>query len=224
MSLPAKRLLLFLGLMMPVLAIPSLKPVTNQCFLPVDKQPLEQVLPCYLLQPDNAYGYQLEETVEIPDKKLTIYTFRMTSQHWQPGNEVNADQAIWQHRVEVYIPQIVKSSTALLHINGGTLYPDPKPPEPNWTEIDFVQIASGTQSVVINLKDVPNQYLSFSDAPKALKEDDLIAYAWAKFLEDPDQNRHWLPRLPMVKSVIRTMDMVQEFTKNKKAVSGFVVS
>ena len=224
MNSPAKLLLLLLGLMIPVLAISALKPVADKCSLPVEKQPLEQVLPCYLLKPDDAYSYQLEETEETSNKPLTIYTFRLTSQQWQPGGMVNPDQAIWQHRVEVYIPEAIKSPTALLYVNGGTLYPNPRPPEPNRAEIDFMRIASDTQSIVINLQDVPNQHLSFPDAPKALKEDDLIAFAWGKFIEDPEQNRHWLPRLPMVKSVIRTMDMVQEFTKNKNEVSGFVVS
>ena len=209
---------------MPVLAISSLKPVADKCSLPVDKQPLEQVLPCYLLLPDNAYNYQLESTSKAPDKKLITYTFRLTSQHWEPGGAGSVKPGIWQHRVEVHVPETIKSATALLYINGGTLFPDPKPPEPNRAEIDFVRIASTTQSIVINLQDVPNQYLSFSDAPADLKEDDLIAFGWGKFLEDPKHNRYWLPRLPMVKSVIRTMDMVQEFAKSKQEISGFVIS
>ena len=224
MILRAKLLFLLFGMMMPILATSSLKPVADKCSLPVDQQPLEQVLPCYLLQPDNAYDYQLEETSEAPDKKLTTYTFRLTSQHWEPGGTGRVTPAIWQHRVEVYVPETIKNSTALLYINGGTLYPDPHPPEPNRAGIDFARIASTTQSIVINLQDVPNQYLSFSDAPADLKEDDLIAFAWGKFLEDTKHNRHWLPRLPMVKSAIRTMDMVQEFAKSKKEINGFVIS
>lgn len=201
-----------------------LKPATDQCSLPPEKQALEQVLPCYLQQPDDAFDYRLEQTSEISDKNLWVYSFTLFSQHWAPGGTGSVDHAVWQHRVTLYVPKTVRKNTALLYINGGTLYPELKPSEPNRQEIDFARIASETNSIVINLNDVPNQSLSFSDEG-ALKEDDLIAYTWKKFLKNPEQNRHWLLRLPMVKSAVRTMDMVQEFIKNKNIeISGFVVS
>ena len=223
MTFPARPLLILFGLLIPVWVMAALKPVADQCSLPVEKQPLEQVLPCYLQQPDNAFEYSLEGTSEIQDQNLTVYTFRLISQHWQPGGMDSVDHAIWQHRVSVYMPRKVKHSVALLYVNGGTLYPR-QPPEPDRNEVDFARIASDTGSVVVNLQDVPNQFLTFPDAG-ALKEDDIIVHGWNKFLEDPKRNRYWLPRLPMVKSVIRTMDMVQEFAANKKTeISEFVVS
>ena len=205
-------------------ASPYLKPTTDHCTLPLEKQPLEQVLPCYLQQPDDAFDYKLEQTSEVSDKNLWIYSFTLFSQHWEPGGAGSVDHSIWQHRVTVYVPKAVKNSTALLYINGGTLYPEPKPSEPDQQEIDFARIASETNSIVVDLKDVPNQSLSFS-GEGTFKEDDLIAHTWKKFLKDTTQNRHWLLRLPMVKSAVRTMDMVQEFMKKKNTeVSGFVVS
>lgn len=224
MKLSPKWSLLLLLLMAPTWAFSSLRPMVDQCSLAVNQQSLEQVLPCYLQQRDDAYRYSVEDKSEVPNKKLTVYKLRMTSQRWQPGGEVDSKQVAWKHRVEVYIPHVVNSPTALLYVNGGTLHPENKTPEPNRTEIDFARIASDNQGIVINLQDVPNQHLTFSGASKPLREDDLIAYAWEKFLKDPVQNRYWLPRLPMVKSVIRAMDMVQEFTGEKYDISGFVVS
>ena len=206
-----------------------LKPATDKCSLPPEKQPLEQILPCYVQQPDDSFGYRLEDSYELSEKKLRVYSLRLFSQRWEPGEAGSVDHGIWEHRVTVYVPETVKKSTALLYINGGTLYPEPKPSEPNPSEpnrkeVDFASIAFETGTVVIDLNDIPNQSLTFPDS-EPLAEDHLIAYTWKKFLKDPVQNRHWPLRLPMVKSAVRTMDMVQAFMKKKNIeLNEFVVS
>ena len=52
---------------------------------------------------------------------------------------------------------------------------------------------------------------------------DLIAYCWDKFLDSGDLR--WLPRFPMVKSVVRAMDCIQEWSKKEGIpVEKFVVA
>ncbi|OED44363.1 hypothetical protein ACH42_07700 [Endozoicomonas sp. (ex Bugula neritina AB1)] len=188
------------------------------------EQPLNQVLPCYLLQPDAHYQWEIISQSDVASENVTLYTIQLNSLKWSIGEQAGVDHPIWKHRVDVYVPKSIKHNTSLLYINGGTLYPEPKPSEPNSKEINFQKIALETHSVVINLRDIPNQFLTFKHS-KPLKEDDLIAYTWKRFLDDPENNRQWPLRLPMVKSTIRAMDMVQELlTQKKVTVDNFVVS
>jgi PhoPQ-activated pathogenicity-related protein len=43
-------------------------------------------------------------------------------------------------------------------------------------------------------------------------EDEILAWAWKEFLDDPEHRPDWMPRLPMVKSLFQVMRAVQEFT------------
>ena len=87
----------------------------------------------------------------------------------------------------------------------------------------IAQIAEATGSIVAELHMVPNQPLVFHGDGKGRSEDDLIAYAWDQFLKTGDAT--WVPRLPMVKSVVRAMDCIQEWAKTQGiTVEGFVVA
>jgi PhoPQ-activated pathogenicity-related protein len=84
-------------------------------------------------------------------------------------------------------------------------------------------IAETTGSIVAELRMVPNQPLTFNGDGKPRKEDDLIGYGWAKFLDTGDAT--WLPRLPMVKSVASAMDCLQEWSAQQDAkIEKFVVA
>src|SRR5262249_32546405 len=71
-----------------------------------------------------------------------------------------------------------------------------------------LHIADVTNSVVAELKMVPNQPLVLHGDGVPRKEDDFIAYTWDQFLKTGDET--WPARLPMVKSAVRAMDCVQE--------------
>ncbi len=66
-----------------------------------------------------------------------------------------------------------------------------------------------------DLAQVPNQPISFpSDATHAQrKEDGIIAYTWEHFLTNTSSDPNWLLQFPQVKSAVRAMDAVQEFTE-----------
>jgi len=73
---------------------------------------------------------------------------------------------------------------------------------------------------------VPNQPLTFHGDGVRRKEDNLIGYAWAQFLDTG--NVMWLPRLPMVKSAVRAMDCIQELMASEQGgeleINEFVVA
>ncbi len=158
----------------------------------------QNVLDRYIAAKDDAYAWKLLEKKTLPQG--ATYAVHMTSQRWLRPDEV--DRTLWEHSLVVVAPAGVQSDTALLFIGGGSN-------DRMKTSIDsnLVQVALATKSVVAELGMVPNQPLTFHGDGQPRKEDDLIAYAWAQYLETGDER--WLPRLPMVKSAVRAMDTVQ---------------
>jgi PhoPQ-activated pathogenicity-related protein len=114
------------------------------------------------------------------------------------------DRTVWEHWLTIVRPKQVASNKAFLMIGGGSN--DGRMPE----QADEMtrQIAEATNTVVAELRMIPNQPLIFHGDGKPRKEDDLIAYCWDQYLKTGDAT--WLPRLPMVKSVVRAMDAIQE--------------
>ena len=144
------------------------------------------------------------------------YILEMTSQGWRDPCEV--EPVVWKHWVTVVVPEWdlllgTTQGTALIIISDGNT----TDPEPLASEIDpnYRDIAAGTRSVVVELSGVPNQPLRFADEDVNRIEDEIIAYSWDKFLNGGDA--YWPAQLPMVKSVVRCMDTVQDFVENYAA-------
>ena len=126
-----------------------------------------------------------------------------------------------EHWEGIIVPDNVYYDKALLFIDGGSNNPNP----PSGIADEFALIATLTNSVVIDFGMVPNEPLTFSDESESRTEDEIIAYSWEKYLNGGDDT--WILQLPMVKSVVRGMDMVQEFTSgldNPLAINQFVLS
>ncbi len=155
----------------------------------------------YVHAPDPAYGYALRKTETSDDG--TTYILKMTSQSWLTAEEVQ--QTTWWHWLIITRPKHVAQNTALLVIGGGDNRDETLPNSDRM----MAQIAVATQSVVVQLKQVPNQPLVFHGDGVARVEDDLIAYGWGQFLRHGQEK--WLARLPMTKSAVRAMDTVSDF-------------
>lgn len=192
----------------------------------------DAVLPCYLMEDDPAYQWHKQssstEQVKLDGKEHSVRVdfLEMNSLRWKAGEEHQVNHPVWKHRIRVYIPSHVSQDSALLYINGGTLYPKDSEakPSPLNDDLYFAEIAARTQTVVVDLKDIPNQYLQFGSKPP-LKEDDLIAYTWEQFLSNPSKNYHWPLRLPMVKATIKTMDTLQSYMKQQNTrINHFVLT
>ena len=176
-------------------------------------------LDTYVHAQDPHYSYKLEQTV--PGEGCTAYVINMTSQAWRSEKEV--DRPVWTHWLTIVKPDKVATNKALLFITGGSV----DSPPPKGLEQRLAGMAQATQSVVAELKGVPNEPLVFiGDETKKRSEDSLIAYTWDKFLKTGDST--WPARLPMTKSAVRAMDTVTSFCASdeggKAKVDQFVVA
>ena len=138
---------------------------------------------------------------------VTKLEYSFDSQVWP---KTGFDQKTWHHTVNIYVPDEIKNTSALLWINGGTNTntKDGKSSVYVNYDLDFIKISSLTQSIVIDLQDIPNQYLTLDN--KELAEDALTAYTSTKFIQDPMTYKYYPAYLPMVKAVIETLDNVQK--------------
>ena len=173
----------------------------------------------YIAKPDPSYTYSVVQTIDNPLGK--IYILDMKSQTWRTEKEVN--RTLWQHWLTIIVPNDIASNTALLWINGGS-NESTSPPNPDGM---LIQMALQSKTVVVDLKQVPNQPLVFADDPDNRRyEDAIIAYTFDKFLKTQDPT--WPLLLPMAKSAVRAMDTVQDHltkaTGGKVQIKDFVVS
>jgi len=157
----------------------------------------------YVAQPDPAYRFQLERTVKL--RSATAFQLDMTSQRFLTTKEV--DRPEWRHWVTIIKPDRVKHTAGLLFIGGGNNGDGPPRPRE-----EMVRIAVATQSVVADIRMVPNQPLRFIGERKARREDEIIAYTWDQFLRTGDEK--WPLRLPMTKAAVRALDTVTTFMKS----------
>lgn len=168
-------------------------------------------LQAYLKNDDKSFKWELKESYTIGDVKA--YSLLLTSQQWH--------EFVWTHQLTILVPSENKYDGALLFITGGSN----KKGKPNWSGQDdsFVkslsEVAAKNKGIVALLKQAPNQPL-YGD----LTEDALISYTLHNFKEDGDYS--WPLLFPMVKSAVRAMDAVQQFSKEKlnHSVNRFVVS
>jgi PhoPQ-activated pathogenicity-related protein len=157
-------------------------------------------LDSYVAAPDDSYTWTQVGTIN--GSGYTAYVLDMTSQTWLTAAEVNRTQ--WQHWVTVIKPDTVSSTMAFLNISSGNNGGSP----PTSVDSTLAAIATTTNTVVAQVRMVPNQPLTFTgDVPR--REDALIAYNWDKFLTTGEEI--WVTRLPMTKAAVRAMDAVEEF-------------
>ncbi len=192
----------FLVLLLSVIALGGLaQPVTP-----------ENALQRYLSNGDNAYKWEEKNTYK--DGDVTVTSLLLTSQTWR--------NITWRHQLVVISPDRKQYDGALLFVTGGSN----KDEMPNWSNKKddrllkaLSDIARKNKAVVALVKQVPNQPL-YGD----LTEDALISYTLHNFKKDKDYS--WPLLFPMVKSAVKAMDAVQEFSKQKLnfEVNRFVVS
>lgn len=162
----------------------------------------------YVAAPDTHYKYDLVKTVT--GANFTAYILEMTSQAWLTEKEV--DHSLWKHWLTVIKPQTAREGIGLLWINGGSN----TSAEPPNVDTNLWAVAMATNSVVADLKMVPNQPIVFVDDPekKPRTEDGIIAYGQKEYLKTGDPK--WIVRLPMTKSAVRAMDTVTAFLAGEK--------
>lgn len=178
----------------------------------------ETALDRYVKKPDSTFSWKVVHTVDGKDIKQ--YIVDMKSQTWRTEDDV--DRPVWQHWVNIARPAKPASRTAFLMIAGGANGRE----APHAVDGTILAIAKATNSVVAELKMVPNQPLVLHKDGVPRKEDDFIAYTWDQFIKTGDET--WPARLPMVKSAVRAMDCIQELLASDEGgnvkIENFVVS
>ncbi|CNJ13533.1 MULTISPECIES: PhoPQ-activated protein PqaA family protein [Yersinia] len=182
-----------------------------------------QVLSCYKATlATEPLIYNLLSQENLPGLEWRRY--QLTSQHWAPDNLVSP--AAWQHEVEVFIPEGSTSTQGLVVINNGVNHGTENAPASGPTDfsINTLQnIAKITQTTVISISTIPNQYLEYQQDGKQRKEDDSVARSWRLFMDAPE-TRAILPlHVPMSAAVSQTMTMVQQALP-EKSFDSFIVT
>jgi PhoPQ-activated pathogenicity-related protein len=171
----------------------------------------ETALDAYLNNGDKTYKWELKGTSELNGVKA--YDLLLTSQQWH--------EYVWTHQLTILVPKENNHDGALLFITGGSN----RKGQPNWAKEkdDLAQaigaIAARNKAIVAVLRQTPNQPLVGN-----LTEDALISYTLHQFKQDGDYS--WPMLFPMVKSAVRAMDAVQEFSSKElnHKINRFVVS
>lgn len=157
----------------------------------------------YIAKPDSSYQWKKRREGTLG--KGTYVELILTSQTWR--------DIAWKHQLFIYRPSTVdKGSQALLLIAGGTWKPeletqpavsDAKLP----SEAHIVAaLAETMRAPVAVLMQVPEQPLF-----GGMVEDEIISHTFARFMESNDAE--WPLLLPMVKSVVRAMDAIEEYAE-----------
>jgi PhoPQ-activated pathogenicity-related protein len=156
----------------------------------------------YIARPEPNFSWTIADKKEGDGTKT--YLLKLTSQTWQ-----NID---WKHDLFVVIPAGAKPTSTMLLLNTGGNASDRN-------RAMASAVASRLKAPVAFLFGIPNQPLF-----DGKKEDALIAETFVRFLETKDES--WPLLFPMVKSVIKSMDVLQAFAKDewKTEVKDFVVT
>jgi PhoPQ-activated pathogenicity-related protein len=195
--------------------LPALSLLLAVCAAPAAEQ---TALDRYVATRDPSFQWKVVN--QRASDGAVVYVLDMTSQNWRSQSEINRTE--WRHWLTIMVPRKVSSQTAFLYITGGAndgKMPGGPPPQ-------LRDLPADTNSIVAELRMVPNQPLQFPGEAKGRVEDSFIAYTWDKFLRGGDEQ--WPARLPMTKSAVRAMDAVTQFCASEQGgrhqVDRFVVS
>jgi PhoPQ-activated pathogenicity-related protein len=177
------------------------------CFLGLNwfATPVWADLEQYIRKPEAQFAWKLKQKIESERSGDRIYDLHFVSQTWQGHT--------WEHQLQVYQPHAVApTSTLFLWVTGGAARPE-------YVSLGF-ELARKINAPVAMLYHIPNQPL----LEDKLREDDLIAETFVRYLKTGDED--WPLLLPMVKSVVKAMDVLQAFGKREwdKPINSFIVS
>lgn len=163
----------------------------------------QKPLMAYVDSVDNSFRWDVVDS--IARDGATAYRLRMVSQTWRGFP--------WIHEMVVVVPPEVKHREVLLHVTGGSA--DKVTGEPNyhgWDEGIISMMGHSARhcnAVTAVLWQVPRQPLYDN-----LYEDALMSYTFHQYQNTGD--RSWPLMFPMVKSVVRAMDAVEQFAAAKR--------
>ncbi len=193
------------------------------------------ILSDYVHAADSSWAYTTPNstaptTIAGTGYAATVYDLH--SQTWLTTADVS--QPLWKHWMTVIVPNgnlAQLSSTAILLIDGGSI----NDARPTTVSSNLALIATTLNTVVIDLRMVPNEPLTFAnDAGSPRSEDQIISYTFNQYTTNLDAHglplpgyEDWPALLPMVKSAVKAMDTVQAVDTGLtggKDINDFVVT
>jgi PhoPQ-activated pathogenicity-related protein len=185
------------------------------------------------LQEEEDSSWEIKQSCFDENTGMTTISLLVNSITWPKKNNcITSNHPQWVHRVNIYIPKNANKNTALLQVGNGILYPTAEHPDSVET-LGFAKIAQDTNSVVIEVRDIPNQFLAFTEKHgdklieiNGKREDDLFMYTWVKYLTNPQEHAYMPLHIVMAKATIRTMSACQDFLLKQKniTINNFVLS
>lgn len=158
----------------------------------------ENALQHYINNQDDTYTWEIENTLEVENG--TVYQVKLTSQTWR--------DLVWEHSLSISVPTEIENEGALLFISTGNNRNDNLHPGEDDRALQAIhQIAMQNKAVTALIEQVPNQPL-FGD----MYEDEIISHTFHSFQQDGDYS--WPLLFPMVKSVVKAMDTIQELVED----------
>lgn len=197
------------------------------CLLLLASRTFQTPLDDYIERPDSSYAWELMESYPDTGLGYSSYLINMTSQIWQTEEVIN--QPLWWHFLIVVVPTDLRfTDSAFLMIDNGNLAEPIPTPANNGRFNSTAEYAMGMGSVAADLMMIPNQHLQCQGDPEDRwrREDDLIAWTWRRFLDEPS-DADILLRLPMTKAAVRALDTISAFVTSilpSNEVTSFMVS
>jgi PhoPQ-activated pathogenicity-related protein len=151
-------------------------------------------LSSYLEKDEPDYSWE-----KISEKNVSggkIYELHMISQKWEG--------IVWEHKLQVFYPDNIEHPEFCTVFNTGGN-------GNSMVDLAGITIAKSCGTPLAVLWNVPNQPLF-----EGKREDALVAYSFLKFFETGDED--WPLLFPMVKSVVKSMDALEAFTKQEGLV------
>ncbi len=194
---------------------------------------IDNLLDCYVFTQTSLPSYPSSyiKTGETNSPGIRKLSYQLISQQWPYHNNPPVDPSIWQHNINIYIPDDPKTDTAFLYIGAEDIHSAENfifssiDKNEVLNDDDFSKIAIKSQMVVVALSDIPNQPITFYPFPFKYSEDLLVAHSWKLFLDDPQTNEFLPVHLAMVLATIKTMDLAQgEMNKLNLNINSFILS
>jgi PhoPQ-activated pathogenicity-related protein len=172
----------------------------------------QEILATYVNRPDDSFAWREVTSGRVGSAEYVEYV--MTSQTWR--------DIAWKHQLFILRPANATNATqALLFVHGGRWKTEYEADQrssalPREAKL-FARLAESIRAPVGVLRQVPFQPLFDR------KEDALIAFTFDQYLQTGEND--WPLLLPMVKSAVRAMDVMQSETKQRwgSQVSAFTL-
>jgi PhoPQ-activated pathogenicity-related protein len=167
----------------------------------------------FIRKPDPAFHYTLAKT--LPGEGYTAFVLDLASQTWPPLANAS-DHPVWKHWLTIIKPERTEGNTGFLFIAGGSV----RDAAPTKADATLVDVALSTNTVVAELRGIPNEPLVFAEEGKSRNEDAIIAFSWLKFIKTSDPT--WPLHFPMAKAAVRAMDTISLFAATPEFGGGKV--